>query len=79
MAVVELIWGSIGVPALGDDQDIWGAAEWIWEDSNRSEVDIGVVAGCLASRATVEVPFWKIFEGEEAIFWDAGESLTSEK
>ena len=48
MAVVELVWGSIGVPALGENQDVWGTAEWIGEDGNGSEVNIRVVAWGLA-------------------------------
>jgi hypothetical protein len=23
VAVVELVWGSIGVPALAEDEDVW--------------------------------------------------------
>jgi hypothetical protein len=77
MTVVVLVWGSIGVPALSNDQDIWGATEWIWENCNWSEVNIGVVAWRLASRATIEVPLWEIFKGEETALWDLGESLMS--
>jgi hypothetical protein len=77
VAVVELVWGSIRVPALGDDQDVRGTTERIREDSNRSEVDIGVVPWSLASRATVEVPLWEVFNLELTIFWDLGESLPS--
>ena len=49
MTVVELVWGSIGIPALGEDQDVGGTSEWIGENGNGSEVDIGVVAWGLAS------------------------------
>jgi hypothetical protein len=75
MAVVELVWSSIGVPALGDDQDVGSATEWVGEDGNRSEVDIGVVAWSLASRATIKIPLGKILNLEEAVLWDLGESL----
>jgi hypothetical protein len=61
VAVVELVWGSIRIPALGDDQDIWGATEWIGENRNGSQVNIGVVTWSLASRAAIEVPFWEVF------------------
>jgi hypothetical protein len=40
VAVVELVGGSIGIPALGHDQDIGGATEGIGEDSAGAEVDI---------------------------------------
>jgi hypothetical protein len=75
MAVVELVRGSIGVPALGDDQDVGSATEWVGEDGNRSEVDIGVVAWSLAGRATIKVPLGKVLNLEEAVLWDLGESL----
>lgn len=77
VAVVELVWSSIGIPALSDDQNVWGTTEWVRKDSNGSEVDIGVVAWCLASRATVKVPLWEIFGLELAVLWDLGESLRS--
>jgi hypothetical protein len=75
MAVVELVWCPIGVPALADDQDIRGATEWIWEDSNGSEVDIRVVAWGLAGGAAVEVPLGEILNLELAAFGNFGESL----
>ena len=75
MAVVELVWSSIGVPALSNNQDVWVTTEGVGEDSNGSEVNIRVVAWCLASRATVEVPLWKILESEFAVLRDTGESL----
>lgn len=75
MAVVELVWGSISVPALSYDQNVGGAAQWIGVDSNWSEVDIRIIAGGLASRTAVEVPFWKVVEGELTIGRDLGESL----
>lgn len=49
MTVVELVWGSIGIPTLSHDQDVGGATHWVREDSYGSEVDIGVVACGLAS------------------------------
>jgi hypothetical protein len=64
IAVVELVGRSVGIPAFTDHQDIWSLAERIGEDRDGSEVDIGVVAGCLAGGATVEVPLGEIFESE---------------
>jgi len=75
MAVVELVWGSIGVPALGENQDVGGTTQWVREDGNGSEVDIRVVTWGLASRATVEVPLWEVIESEFTAFWDLEESL----
>ena len=69
MAVVELVGSPIGVPALGEDNDVGGAAERIGEDGNRPEVDIGVVTGRLASGGTVEVPYGKVFRGV-LLFWE---------
>ncbi len=75
VAVVELVWGSIGVPALGDNQDVGSATEWVGENGNRSEIDIRVVAWSLARRAAIKVPFWKVLNLEETVLWDFGESL----
>lgn len=75
VAVVELVWRSIGIPALTDNQNVWALTEWIGEDSNRSEVNIGVVAWSLASRASVEVPLWQVINGEFTAFGDLGEGL----
>lgn len=49
VAVVELVWGSIGIPALGNYQDVGSTTERVGEDGNRSEVDIRVIAWSLAS------------------------------
>ena len=43
MAVVELVWGSIRIPALGNNQNVGSTTERIGVDGDRSEVDIGVV------------------------------------
>jgi hypothetical protein len=75
MAVVEFVWGSIRVPALGDDQDVGGATEWVREDGYGAEVDIRVVAGSLASRATIKVPLGKILNLEETVLWNLGQGL----
>lgn len=44
MPVVVLVGASIGIPALGEDEDVAVPAERIGEDCGRAEVDIGVVA-----------------------------------
>jgi hypothetical protein len=82
--VVELVWSSIWIPALGQNQDVWGTTEWIWEDGNRSEVNIGVFARRLTGGRAIKVPFRQIFESEFARFWDLkkgliGESLVSNR
>lgn len=61
VAVVVLVWGAIWVPGLAHDEDIGGSTDWIWEDCNWAEIDIGVVAGSLSGRGAVKVPFWEIF------------------
>jgi hypothetical protein len=75
MAVVELVWGSIRVPALSDNENVGSTTEWIGEDSDGAEVDIGVVTGGLTSRASVEVPLGKVFGCEYARIWDLGDGL----
>lgn len=79
MTVVVLVWGSIWIPALSDNQDVWGTAEWIWVDCNRSKVNIRVVAWGLTGGRTVEVPFWEVFWLEFAGCWDAGKGLQKKR
>jgi hypothetical protein len=75
MAVVELVWGSIWIPALAKNEDVWVAAEWIWEDGDWAEVDVGVVAWGLTGGRPVEIPLWEVFKLDLAIFWDLGDGL----
>lgn len=56
MSVVVLVGGTIGVPALGENDDVGGATEGIGEDGARAEVDIGVVAGGLVGGRAIKVP-----------------------
>jgi hypothetical protein len=44
MPVVVLVWASIGIPALSEDEEVAVPAERIGEDGGRAEVDIAVVA-----------------------------------
>lgn len=60
VTIVELVGGSIGIPAFGQDQNIWGTTKRIREDSDRSEIDIRIVAWRLSSRRAIEVPFWEV-------------------
>jgi hypothetical protein len=75
VTVVVLVWGSIGIPALSDNQNVGGTAEWVGEDGYGSEVNIRVVAWGLSCGGTVKVPFWEILNLELARFWDLGEGL----
>jgi hypothetical protein len=60
VTVVELVGSSIGIPAFGQDQDIRGTTKRIRENSDRSEIDIRVVAWSLSGRGPIEVPFWEV-------------------
>lgn len=60
MAVVELVGRPVGVPALGEDDDVGRATERIGEDGDRPEVDIRVVTRRLAGGGTVEVPYGEV-------------------
>jgi hypothetical protein len=62
VTVVELVWGSIRIPAFTQDQNIRSAAKRVGENSNRSKVDIRVVAWGLSSGGTIEIPFWEIVD-----------------
>ena len=48
VAVVELVGGTIRIPGFTKDEDVVATAEGIGEESNRAEVDIGVVTTSLA-------------------------------
>lgn len=56
MSVVVLVGSTIGVPALGENDDVGGATEGIGEDGARAEVDVGVVAGGLVGGRAIKVP-----------------------
>lgn len=56
VAVVVLVGGSIGVPALGENNDVGGTTEGIRVDGAGAEVDIRVVTGGLLGGRTIEVP-----------------------
>lgn len=71
MTEVELVGCSIRIPGLAENEDVIATAERISEDSNRAEVDIGVVTGSLAGGRTVKVPFRELIDG----FNGLGESL----
>lgn len=68
VAVVELVGGTVRVPALGQDEDVVTTAERIGEYGNRAEVDIGVLTRSLGSGGTVKVPFGKILNRSGLLF-----------
>ena len=62
VAVVVLVWRSIRIPRLAHDQDIVAQSDWVSVHCDGSDVDIGVVAGCLAGGRAIEVPFWEVVD-----------------
>lgn len=62
MTVVKFVGSSIWVPCLAHDQYIVAKSERIGIESNRSDVDVGIVTGRLAGRRAVEIPFWQILD-----------------
>jgi hypothetical protein len=75
VAVVVLVWGSIGIPALAQDEDVGVAAHWVGEDGDRAEVDIRVTTGGLTRRRAVEVPFWEVGKVDFPVFRDLEDCL----
>jgi hypothetical protein len=71
VAVVELVWDTVGVPALAKDEDVVSTSEWIWVYGNWAEVDVGIFTWSLSSGGTIEVPFWEVLD----ILWLLAESL----
>ncbi len=61
VAVVELVGGAIGVPALGENNDVGAATEGIRVDGAGTEVDVRVLAGGLVGGGAVKVPNGEIF------------------
>ena len=61
MTEVELVGGAIGVPALGENDDVGGTTEGIRVDGTRAEVDVRVVTRSLVCGGTVKVPDGKVF------------------
>ena len=57
MTEVELVGSTIRVPGFTEDKDVVTKTEGVREDCDGTEVDIGVVAGGLASGRAIEVPF----------------------
>jgi len=57
VTVVELVGGSIVVPALAESQNIVATSERVRVDGYGTEIDIRVVAWSLSAGRAVEVPF----------------------
>ena len=75
MAVVELVGGAVGIPALGEDEDVGHAANGVGEDGDGAEVNIRVVTGGLAGGGAVEVPGGEVLGLDLAAFGDLGDGL----
>jgi len=71
VAVVVGVGLPVRHPGLAHDEDVVAEAERVRVDRDGAEVDIGVVARCLASGRPVEVPLWEVFDGR----WDFLQSL----
>ena len=56
VAVVVLVGRAVGVPALGQHQDVVAQTQWVGVDGYGPQVHVRVVAGRLAGGGTVEVP-----------------------
>ena len=60
VAVVELVGGTVGIVGLAEDEDVVPSAEGVRVDGDGAEVDVRVVAACLAGGGAVEVPFREV-------------------
>lgn len=56
VAVVGFVGSAVVVVALGEDEDVIAATERIFEDGDRSQIDIGVATRSLVGGRAVEVP-----------------------
>lgn len=60
VTVVVLVWGAIGAPALGKDNDVGGSTERIGVDGAGAQIDVRVLAGSLLCGGAVKVPHGKV-------------------
>ena len=56
VTVIGLVWSAVVVIALGEDEDIIAATEWIFEDGSWPQVDVGVATWSLVGGRTIKVP-----------------------
>ncbi len=49
VTVIELVWSSIVIPTLAQDQNVVATTEWVRIDGDRPEIDIRVAALRLAA------------------------------
>ena len=56
MAMVVLVGSAIGIPGLGQDQNVGRSSERVGEDGDGLQVDIGVLTRSLVGGGTVKVP-----------------------
>ena len=75
VAVVVLVWGSIRIPALAQNEDVGVAAHWVGEDGDGAEVDVGVATGGLTGRRAVKVPFGQVGEVDLSVVGDLEDGL----
>lgn len=50
VAVVVLVWGSIRVPALAQNENVGVTTHWVGENGDGAEIDIRVATGGLTGR-----------------------------
>ena len=62
VTVIKLVGAAIVVPSFRQDEDVLATTEWIGIHGDRAKVDIGIVAGSLAARRSIEVPFRKLID-----------------
>lgn len=43
MTIVSLVRGTVIVVALGKDENVVAASEWVLEDGSGTQVDVGVI------------------------------------
>ena len=61
VSVVELVWASVMVPGLAQNEDVVATTEGIGIYGDRSYVDIGIIPWGLTGRRAVKVPFREFF------------------
>ena len=63
VAVVEFVGSTVGVPALGEDENVGRQKERRRENGDGLQVDVGVVTRGLAGGGAVKVPYRELVDG----------------
>ena len=68
VAIVVLVRAPIRIPGLAHDQNVGLHTDGVGVQGHGADVHVGVVAGRLAGRGAIEVPFGKLLDALDSLF-----------